>query len=247
MSASPWSLDASQAQLELGPLAAFVDLPDPARGIQEIRLDAAKIRANLLGVLLGQKGGASPVEAYVRGRDFVATYPPVAGRAMRIQIYWRCHSAANRLALELQVSVQTDELGIATPVIVASQLEAVEAWRLTDPAVGQFAPLSLAAARQQLLPNDGPGCLLLRLPAAPWSYAEMIHAADFQQDSVAFAASSSGARLASIEHRLFPGTLEKGVILRARLRGVFLHASEAAVETAKDYSSFLRGPLPLTT
>lgn len=247
MSALPWSLDASLAQLKLGPLAALVDLREPAKGIQKIQLDAGLIHANLLGVLPERHVEASPEETYVRGEDLVATYPPAAGRAMRIQVYWRCHSAPHRLAIELQVSVQTDELGISTPVVVASQIEAVEAWRLIDPAANCFAPLSLTKNWQQLTPRDGPGCLLLRLPASPWSYAEMIHSADFQQDSIRFGASDSSARLASIEHGLFPGTLEKGVILRARLRGVFLRASDATAEAAKDYLDFLRSPLPLTT
>ncbi len=247
MSASPWTLDTSRAQLQLGQLDALIDLEDPAGGLQEIRLDAAPLRANLLGVLLKQHVETSPADTYVRCEDLVATYPPSAGRAMRIQVYWRCHQAPDRMAVELQVSVQTDELGIATPVVVVSQLDVVEAVRLSDVTTGQFAPLALTAEERQLVPLDGSGCLLLRLPGSPWTYAEMIHSADFQQDSISFTTSKSGARRASLEHRLFPGTLEKGVILRARLRGVFLRASDAATEVCKDYASFLNSPLPLTT
>jgi hypothetical protein len=74
----------------------------------------------------------------------------------------------------------------------------------------------------------------------------MIHAADFQHDQLGVH-ESSGDRRAVLEHRLFPGMLEKGVIVRARLRGLFLNERDAARHVAEDYQQFLRAPLPLTT
>jgi hypothetical protein len=231
----------------LGALSARIDLRDPASGFQELRVGNRSLPAHLLGVLLKQHVPPTPTESYVRCEDLVATYPPGAGSAIRVQVYWRAHETVQRLAVELQVSVQTDELDIATPVVVASQLETVEVLRLIEPRAGRFAPLSLAAASQRLVPQDGLGCLLFHLPASEWCYAEMIHPADFQQDSISLRTRGGAARQVSLEHRLFPGTLEKGVILRARLRGLFLPKLDATTQAAADYLSFLSSPLPLTT
>ena len=71
----------------------------------------------------------TPSDSYVRGGDLVATYPESGGRAIRVQIYWHCESTFQRLTIDLQVSVQTDLLGIATPVTASSQLETVEVLR----------------------------------------------------------------------------------------------------------------------
>jgi hypothetical protein len=247
MSASPWTLDKHEAQLALGPLCARIDLRDPAGGFQETRLDGAPLRANLLGVLLAPHVDTLPADAYVRGPDLVVTYPQSIGRAMRVQAYWRCEAQPASLAVELQVSVQTDALGIATPVIASSQLETVEVLRLKSSPDATFSSLSLnPGPLTQLVPQDGPGCLLFHPPAQAWCYAEMIHSADFQQDQLTLQASQGQLR-ATLEHRLFPGTLEKGVILRARIRGLFVHENAASQEVPADYHNFLRAPLPLTT
>jgi hypothetical protein len=247
MSASPWNLDQHVAQLSLGPLRATIDLRDPAGGLKEPQLKGSLLRANLLGVLLAQSVDTVPADAYVRGADLVATYPQSLDRAMRVQVYWRVDLHLSWLAIDLQVSVQTDELGIATPVVAFSQLATAELERLVDAANATFASVSLEPGRlNQLIPQDGPGCLVFHPPASPWCYAEMIHAADFQQDQLGVH-ESAGQRRATLEHRLFPGTLEKGVIVRARIRGLFLEEPDAARHVAEDYQHFLRSPLPLTT
>jgi hypothetical protein len=216
--------------------------------LQELRLDGRPLSANLLGVLLGQHIETAPTDAYVRGEDLVVTYAQSIGRALRVQVYWRCVSNPSALVLELQVSVQTDELGIATPIVAYSQMAVVEVRRLIDSAGASFATLSLKPGSvEQLVPQDGPGCLLFDPPAIAWSYAEMIHPADFQADQIGMHAPVEGRLRATLEHRLFPGSLEKGVILRARLRGMFVPQSGAEHAAAVDYLQFLRAPLPLTT
>ena len=248
MSASPWSLDGHIARVEAGPLRALIDLRDPAGGLQEVQLGGQPVRANLLGVLLEPHVPTSPADAYVRCKDLVATYPASDCGLLRVQVYWRCQVHLSWLAIELQVSVQTDQLGIATPLVAHSQLEAVQATRLSDAARASVAPLSLeSGAQQELAPQDGPGCLLFDVPASNWTYVEMIHPADFQGDRLAIAATPGGARRASLEHRLFPGSLEKGVILRSRVRGLFIPKRDAVMGASAGYQEFLRSPLPLTT
>jgi hypothetical protein len=89
--------------------------------------------------------------------------------------------------------------------------------------------------------------LIFRLPRCDFSYAEMIHAADFQHDQFAAGKTPDGGCRPTLEHRLFPGTLEKGVILRSRIRGLFVPRAEDCAQAAADYRQFLHSPLPLTT
>jgi hypothetical protein len=247
MSAFPWTLDGHIARLTLDTLRATLDLLDPEDGLQELRLGSHALHGHLLGVMLKPHVESKPADAYVRVADLVVTYSENSARAMRVQVYWRCESQVDFLSVELQVSVQTDQLGIATPVVTCSQLEIVEALRLEDASAARFAPLSLRAGKaQQLVPQDGAGCLIFRLADADWSYAEMIHSADFQQDQLALRKTAEERCRASLEHRLFPGTLEKGVILRARIRGIFVPRTDDCSRVADDYQQFLRSPLPLT-
>jgi hypothetical protein len=248
MSAAPWKLDGHLVHLSSEGLRATLDLREPESGLQELQLGLHSVRGHVLGVLLKPHVENKPADAYVRVADLVATYAETSARAMRVQVYWHCESRVSRHALELQVSVQTDQLGIATPVITCSQLPAVEALRLIDADSARCAPLALRADEaQQLFPREGPGCLLFRLPDSSWTYAEMIHAADFQQDQFVAQQTSDGNCHVTLEHRLFPDTLEKGVILRARIRGMFLPREDDVAHVAEDYLHFLRSPLPLTT
>ena len=248
MPVSPWTLDGHVVQLASDGLRASLDLREPESGLKELRLTSHSVCGQLLGVLLKPHVANKGIDAYVRVADLVATYAESLAHSLRVQIYWRCESRVNHHALDLQVSVQTDQLGVATPLITCSQLEVVETLRLVDAASARFAPLGLRSNEPQpLYPREGPGCLLFRLPNSAWSYAEMIHSADFQQDQFISRPPSEGTCRVHLEHRLFPDTLEKGVILRARIRGLLLSREDDHARVAEDYLQFLRSPLPLTT
>jgi hypothetical protein len=248
MPASPWKLDGHVVQLVSDALRATLNLREPEGGLQELRLGSHALRGRLLGVLLKPHVENKPADAYVRVGDLVVTYAESSARSLRVQVYWRCESRVDFHSIELQVSVQTDQLGVATPVLTSSQLQIVEALRLVDAASARFVPLGLrAGGPQQLDPREGPGCLLFRLPHSSWSYAEMIHSADFQQDQFVPRQTAEGNCQVALEHRLFPGTLEKGVILRARVRGLLVPRDDDGARVAEDYLQFLRSPLPLTT
>ena len=92
-------------------------------------------------------------------------------------------------------------------------------------------------------PTIGPGCFLFRR-AGTFSYAELVHPADFRQSTLAARESSSAdVRLA---HRLFHRRLEKGVILRSRLRGVFLPREHDMELAAAEYRRFAASEPPPT-
>ena len=69
----------------------------------------------------------------------------------------------------------------------------------------------------------------------------MLHPADVEREHVS--TSDAGCELS---HELFAQSLEKGVILRARARGLFVATQEPSLGTSI-YEQFLLAPPPLTT
>ncbi len=101
------------------------------------------------------------------------------------------------------------------------------------------------AAPAAIGPDSGTGCLLFRLPGGDLSYAEMVHPADFQYDE--FQPGESRGNVVCIAHRLFRTNLEKGVILRARVRGIFLKRPDDTQIAARCYAAFAGADPPLGT
>jgi hypothetical protein len=63
---------------------------------------------------------------------------------------------------------------------------------------------------------------------------------------VLVSAGESG-RTTQLRHELFSERLEKGVILRARVRGVVLERADDVRHAAAMFNEFLHAELPLTT
>jgi hypothetical protein len=73
----------------------------------------------------------------------------------------------------------------------------------------------------------------------------MVHPTDFCEDKLVV--TQDGASTVELRHNLFRNPLEKGVILRARIRGVFLsERPDDASRVAKAYQSFALSPPPLS-
>jgi len=69
-------------------------------------------------------------------------------------------------------------------------------------------------------------CYLVRMAGSDWSYLEMIHPGDHDQTTLSL---EGGQRV--VRRKLFERRLEKGVILRSRLQGVFI-ARDRDMQTA---------------
>jgi hypothetical protein len=74
----------------------------------------------------------------------------------------------------------------------------------------------------------------------------MVHPADFQGTTLDIEARPAAA-LARLQHALFVSRLEKGVILRARVLGLFLARDDDMSATAEHFSLFSATEPPLTT
>ncbi len=258
MSSLPWRLEKEQfAQLQLGPLMAMVDLGQPAAGlVGSLRLGADLLEeAQLLGVVadwLWADGEVSLPEAHVRGEDLVAAYQQTAyqqtaGRPLRVEALWRAMRPAEEefmVGVELVVSVRTDAAQSRPELAVQTRLAAGETLRLRDADALDYRRLSPGPeAPLNVRPADGAGCLLFRLPGGRLSYAQMVHPADFQRDELT--ADPEDASPVCLRHHLFGEPLEKGVILRARVRGVFLPREDDRRRAAACYLAFAASEPPL--
>jgi hypothetical protein len=87
--------------------------------------------------------------------------------------------------------------------------------------------------------------VLFPLTGTELTYLEIIHPADFQHDELSRLPGPVAGML--LRHRLFAEELEKGVILRGRLRGQFVAQSGDTAAAAAAYARFLAASLPLTT
>jgi hypothetical protein len=78
-----------------------------------------------------------------------------------------------------------------------------------------------------------------------WLYAEMVHPADVTRRIREGGTSMATAR--TTRYGLFGHDLEKGVVLRGRLRGIWLHSDQAKQRAHECLEAFLREPPPLGT
>jgi hypothetical protein len=248
MAEQPWRLDAGSASLRLSRLSAVVHPLDPALGLDELRIDGRLVSAACrpLGVeLIGANRPPETVaiEQYVRGGDLVATYADCPAPALRTQIYWRVgsHWAADAIAaVELVISVQTSLLDSSPRLATRSMIAVDEALCISAP----------DGARQ--CDTGRSRCYLYRLAETPFSYAEMAHPAQSLESAIetpAFAGMSAdaGSKRLELRHQLFHARLEKGVILRARVLGVFLDRRDDQSAAERHYAAFLSAEPPLTT
>ena len=185
----------------------------------------------------------------------VAFYSPTEEYPFRREIYWRridssdssSDSSSAVVALDLLSSIQTDLLDSHPAVRVSSSLSAVEVLRMTASTEDRFETIESTAGAKIELRTGDVGCVLIRLPCQAdgksFSYAEMIHPSDLGETSLSI--TSEG--YAKTEHTLMADFLEKGVIRRARLRGVFLDRQADTEAAAYWYRSFVEEKLPLTT
>jgi hypothetical protein len=181
-------------------------------------------------------------ERYVRGSDFVATYAKSDEFPVAPQFYWRAclHEAFSAVQVQMILSVQTDLLDSHPEASVNSFAIESRLFHAPTLQIDSFREVSDSvlyeadAGREHLF--------VFRNEALDLSYAQMVHPTDF----VAVQIQMNESRPPLVSVTLFPESLEKGVIRRARISGWFLPAENdlaAAVELAKQ---FVHEPLPLT-
>jgi len=202
--------------------------------------------------------GATLVHCEQRFGRIEATYAPLGWGGLTVRAAWS-PADDDGIDLEVQVSaVSVDELK-AIEVRAASILPEPQGTKpnprlkhwveprdaraasLTydgrEPDLRDWTTLPIASGDEPLAPRV--------LPAAPLSYVELVHPDDVARRIVAT------SRLSQLGHSTWYGLLghdlEKGVVLRARLRAHWTRSENPQEEAKRLYSRFLHEPLPLGT
>jgi hypothetical protein len=220
-----WTLDGGCARLELPGLTARIDSARPHCGLTAIVVRRVEwSEARLLGVTGSalNSSAMSLTDWHARGGELIAAYEIGAPHAARIDLCWHAAAGDNGdswfARIDLIVSVRTDRLDWRHDVRVESDIRDAAA-----------------------LPG-GQGCS--RFALREWSYAEFIHPADLGPTGPAEHRDGPGRY--HLRRRLFqPETLEKGVILRARIRGLFLPPAAAPADVDACYAEFIAADPPL--
>jgi hypothetical protein len=255
---APWTIAGDRARLAAGPCAALVDFSNPAAGLHEICWQGRSVRQwKVLGVETAAESLSVDIEAprasdsgwYARGNDLVATYRETGKNPLRTQIYWRVVEGASpgALAIDLHVSVQTSQLDANPLRDVLTCLPDCPTWRIDQGTGLRFSPIDTTAFRS---PENrrlaSPAGWLFRPQGEAFSYVEMVHPDDLRGDRLTSVSAADSTELRLV-HPLFAGDLEKGVILRGRVRGVFVPRAEDERLALQTYRTLLDARLPLTT
>jgi hypothetical protein len=256
---SVWRPDDHIAHLESEALRAEVDLLNPASGVKIPAAEGTIVSgAILFRVALPHSTGDSVVDFFARGNDVVATYSETAEHPFRAQIYWRSVPSAitqcsgrsldrttqTFAALELILSIQTNLLDADPTLTVETDLSAIQASQLVDSQTECLTDLHVVDSPAVLSPASGLGCFHFRLADSPLTYTEMVHPADFHRSTLERSAADSNEL--RLSHQLFPQRLEKGVILRSRIRGLFMPAETEPAVLVRAYQDFATSDPPLT-
>lgn len=242
-----WRLSAASAKLQSASLYGEVDLRSPDRGLFNLaRRDQALTEHEILGVHLAanEAAGESLSDGYERGGDLIATYEQTAARPMRVQVYWRAADAgALGTSIDLQLSVQTSLLDSRPALFAMTRLPNADVRRLVNAASGQWETLQPSGQRPWALESHSePLCWLFRWPQMGLSYLELAMPGETRRSELSL---SADCRL-TLSHEVFAEPLEKGVILRTRIRGAYLPSDADEQLAAQAWREFVAAPPPLT-
>jgi len=249
-----WNLHNSVARLESSDILAALDIEKPYEGLYVERACVNRaLGARILRLNASQDDDIYPAvqEYYARGKDVVATYTPTRTGAVRAQVYWRYHQfdveQGPAVGVELIVSMQTSLLDSDPSASVITSIPCDEVWACElDDDASQFERLQLSIARPTVWTEKGSRTVhLFRPQNRNVSYVEVVHEEDGQLARMELAAGSRPT--VHCETSLFGEPLEKGVIRRGRVWGMFVPRSndfDAALTCLREIAA---APLPLTT
>ncbi len=250
---SPWQLDERRASLQLPEGSAVLDTVRPGNGM---RLTTSR-HPNCTVFKIHGDGLDSPLEAtdpdtaipdtYVRGNDLVVTFGKTRELPFSLQTYWRAiapRSEGIHWGLELILSAQTLRIQSHARVCVESLLNGTEILNLRNHGQPDFETLDPVRGPLVLTPSDRTGCFVFRAENALLSYVEMIHPLDFTTSKLERLGDTP---LWSLSHTTVNHWMEKGVILRGRLRGILVPRQQDLEFAGKAYEDFCAAKLSLTT
>lgn len=225
MPSQTWFLDGGSARLEVPGVTALIESRRPRLGLTAIVVQNTEwAETRLLGVSgpALTSPPASVADWHVRGSDLLATYELASPYSASVDLCWHAEVGKEGdpwfARVDFLVSVRTDKLDWRHEICAES---------------------AISAASSQLVRQRCSCFSLNRL-----SYAEFVHPADLYCDEPIEPPCRPGRLV--LRRRLFRAeSLEKGVILRARARGLFLPAAVAPATVETCYENFIAADPPL--
>ena len=227
-----WRLESHQARWHTQQFQFQVNLRQPQNGWGDVRLGDESLPDALFCLHLpGDAGDQSIIDSYVRQADLVVTYAQTSDRTVRPQVVWRVlRDGDTRVGAEAILSMQTSLLDSQPDASVSFRLGG-ELLKVTD---------SEAKAVGEETIHDH--CLLLQRPASEnWSLVVCLHPSDF----LSLRCETGATNVATFA--LFPESLEKGVIRRARVRGIYVPRDGDVEFARKCGREMVEAAPPLTT
>jgi len=238
-----WTLEKLRGEAVFGEWSGVVDAQRPANGVGEVSHCDVKLSAHrFLQVSAADwehTDEETPLECYSRGADFIATYEQTEARQVRPQVYWSLEkSDGDVVAIEVVVSAQTSLLDTNPRLAVKSEFAFND-----DFAASLFCGKIIDCdSGDELRAPHANSFYLWRFAEGDASYAQMAMPSDYEGSSRTVHDHGE-----CWEHRLGCDFLEKGVIRRARVLGLFL-PQENDIETASaTFDLWRKTPPPLTT
>ncbi len=193
--------------------------------------------------------GATLLDHECRFGRVEATYAPLGWGALRVRAAW---SPVEPDGIELAVQVSARSVGRlrAVEVMVVSGLhdDPDRSSRFVEPRDARSATLSYDGREPgldgltTLPPRDAcPRLCRIGTSVERFYYVEFVHPGDVSRRV------SRGGSARSTRHALLGHDLERGVVLRARVRGHWLGAESPHRRSLELRDAFLREPPPLTT
>ena len=213
-----WQLDGSKAFLQTPQLSCQLDLASPSTGLTALR------------VKLNAKQAVSPLDAALMQLTLPSKKTPPTDAYIRgndlVATYAESADRCCRTQIYWRFANEADYFGVQLIVSVqTSRLDAAPGLTVTSRLPG---PAQLVEE----------GTVVVPLPESDVCYAELIDGSNVESTIV------RGTR---ITNKLFPGSLEKGVIRRARILGSFLPASSSEQTARALHERLVRSAPPLTT
>jgi hypothetical protein len=233
-----WQLADSIATLESNNVRARLDLKQPNSGLQIRGVEKdLPVELNIFGISqrVEQHIDVAKLDGYVRGRDLVALYDESRPDHLRTQVYWRALQAS-----DLSASCKPEHVVAAFDLILSVNTSLLD----SDPQVTVRSETSRSDSIVQLKVEPAPesSAVLVRLVGEKLSYVELVHSADACRSWI----DTQAANSAEINHLLFQQRLEKGVILRARIRAAIIASENDEQLAAELYQHFAASEPPLT-
>jgi hypothetical protein len=242
-----WQLSGEIAALEVRNLKASIDLAAPHLGLRNLCAWGHPLAGFVLGVPIDtgdQQQGATLADHYQRGRDLVAQYEQTDDRPFRATVYWRALDLVQGIrvaAIELMVSVQTNLLDSTPQLYARSRVEAARAIGVDNSSESEL-PSPIGDLSQEKGAACAPACVVLPLRSVDATYCEMIHPSDWR--GLEAQRIDGGVELA---WSLVGHFMEKGVVRRTRVRGMFLPGRPEHTLVRDLYAEFAASPPPLAT